>query len=227
MWVVRKQPEASGWALQAAAVCHKQPCTLLSVSRGPVSIGLSLQTVQKHSPLPAMWQSCETEQYWLELLESHHSALFISPSQIIPVFRSILRVDSEFYWSFPMYKDLSLFSHLTGAILRLQPSISIGTNGTCFLFLLLWNLWEKEIFATATHKCFLAGHTNRRFCVVMLPDSSTQSDHVSQYIFPRVEVFLNHVHLIHFTIFLISVSIGGHPEVLLCITSTYSVHVTL
>lgn len=152
----------------------------------------------------------------------------MSSLQIIPVcVRSILRVDREFNWSLPMYKALSRFSHLIGAVLRLQPSISIGTNGVCFLFLLLWNLWEIEIFATAIHKCFLAGHTNARFCVVVLPDSSTQGYHVSQHIFPRMEVFLNHVHLIHFTIFLISVSIGGHPEVLLHITSIYSARVTL
>lgn len=61
----------------------------------------------------------------------------------------------------------------------------------------------------------------------MLPGSSTQGYHVSQYIFPRTEVFLNHVHLIHFTVFLISVSVGGHPEVLLYITSICSDNVTV
>lgn len=51
--------------------------------------------------------------------------------------------------------------------------------------------------------------------------------HNRQGIFPRKEVFLNHVNLIHFALLLILVSAEGPPKVLLYITSTHSVHLML
>lgn len=64
-------------------------------------------------------------------------------------------VSSGTNWSFPVLeafltKLFSLFIQFPNTGWTLQPLPQSGTNGLCFLFLFLWNLWKIKTFATAS-----------------------------------------------------------------------------